>query len=1068
MQKNRQNAKKIRAETTLQSKIVMGVILLLGVFLLSLSVISAYEFDNSKSYNPTTKTVTIKNAFGLGETIAEVKLDSPQIVYVIEGKNRKVAEFTIDNKGDYESPLKQIELYNINKGMTKLQRNLDYKYKTISYKEVNDYKETCVNGKTLGNGTIVKTCSNEIIGTHQEEVITWNDFNEKTTLPIGKITIGIFTDVYTNDYVEWIPTLYGVRVYEWATWTASLNVGLHAYYNLSSIYNVYPPANHSLSGAGVYGNVRCLINDCVNIETSQVVIPNSAFTFWTASARNITINVWVNASALDELLFAGDTFNFYESGGVIKLDGFAGAQLTTPQILNQYLMLTILGNDTNGCLFANGTLAGCSTIGAATVPTSLGMGLGSVAIWDELGIWNRSLSPSEISDLYNNGAGLTFVAMSAPTIILNAPANNTKQSSNSVVFNWSSHDATEIINSSLFINGALNYTKLGSGTNRTDGQINLTFADGTYFWYVDTYDNDLANTVSEIRTLIIDNSPPSVIIKSPVNSSSFTAVTLPYPISFNWTGVDSSGFTNCWYANETSSVIAIGCDNNATINYNEGFHEIVIYANNSVGLISYNQTKFFINYILTNTTYDGEVFEGDTNNIIFNITGTSLSTPSVNITYNNTVYAMSGTSNGTFLSFNKSLSAPFVNADSWINFSIAYDVGSGMSNTGNISQKIIAITGINISSIGCGSTAYNLSLFDEENFTSLNGTVDYNIEYGTETNSTINKIFGSLTNVHEFYLCDNPLVDLNFTIGSAEFQYSAPNYVDRRYYIFSGTKITNQFINLSLYDLLSASQTSFKLEVEDTSLNPYVNKYTTLVRWYPSLNQYNVVDMGKTDELGVTVIHTRTEDVDYRIGVYELDGTLIKLADPTRMICLVDPCTYTLKVSPTEDDFTSIFGIDYTFNYNYTTGIWSFVYSDSSQRTQSMNLTVYKESGTQSINICSDYLTASAGALSCNTSLYTGTLRGIVVRKASPNVPFASKIVSIGTTAFTSGFGLFLTFLISIPIIFIFAFMSPIVAIIGGIVSLIPAFYFGSISIAILGGCAFLAGITIHFLKRIG
>ena len=46
--------------------------LLIGVILLLVLIpsISAFEFDNVKSYDEVTKTVTIENAFGLGDEIA--------------------------------------------------------------------------------------------------------------------------------------------------------------------------------------------------------------------------------------------------------------------------------------------------------------------------------------------------------------------------------------------------------------------------------------------------------------------------------------------------------------------------------------------------------------------------------------------------------------------------------------------------------------------------------------------------------------------------------------------------------------------------------------------------------------------------------------------------------------------------------------------------------------------------------------------------------------------------------------------------------------------------------------
>lgn len=368
----------------------------------------------------------------------------------------------------------------------------------------------------------------------------------------------------------------------------------------------------------------------------------------------------------------------------------------------------------------------------------------------------------------------------------------------------------------------------------------------------------------------------------------------------------------------------------------------------------------------------------------------------------------------------------------------------------------------------CNDTVYHFDFKDEENQTSLSGaTINYNFKYGIN-NGTANSIYGTLTGLSSFEICINATQAPNWTIGEGEIQYSINNYADRRYYIFDDSTATNITTNITLYNLFTASQTSFKLEVIDTSLSPYADKFTTLLRWYPQFNEYRIVGMSKTDENGESVIHVKTENVDYRIGVYERNGSLIKVEDPTRFVCLVNPCTYTLKISPTDVDFTSFFDVEYTFTYNTTTGIWTFIYSDSSQNTDTMNLTIYKITGTSVFSVCSDTATGYTGVLSCNTSAYTGKLKGVVVRSASPDIPIAQKVITTTSTAFSSSFGLWLSLLIGLPIVFIFSIMSPVAATIGGVIMLLPALYFGAVNWAIVGGVAILAGIVMHFLKRIG
>jgi hypothetical protein len=179
------------------------------------------------------------------------------------------------------------------------------------------------------------------------------------------------------------------------------------------------------------------------------------------------------------------------------------------------------------------------------------------------------------------------------------------------------------------------------------------------------------------------------------------------------------------------------------------------------------------------------------------------------------------------------------------------------------------------------------------------------------------------------------------------------------------------------------------------------------------------------------------------------------------------PCTYTLKISPREIDYTSFLNVDYSLTFNKTSNIWTFIFTDTTQKTTDMNLTIYRMTGTSVYPICTNSITAYTGAITCNTSGYTGELKAVVLRSASPPVQIAQKIVSVGTKGFTSSFGLWISLLLAIPIVFIFAFMTPVGAVIGGVISLIPALYFGAVSWVIVGGLAVLAGIVMHFLKRI-
>jgi len=170
------------------------MILLIGMFLISFaSAAELLTFDNVKVYYPDIQKVKVENTFGLGRTIAEIKLDTPLNVEVPIGY-QKVAQFTVYNYDDeYNEPLKNIDAYNLDEynlkeeKAIKIDRNFDYKL--LNYKDiiVDDYETVC---EVLKNTT--KICNDVLVGNHIKQKEEWIDF-DYTKLTKGNYSIGLFT-----------------------------------------------------------------------------------------------------------------------------------------------------------------------------------------------------------------------------------------------------------------------------------------------------------------------------------------------------------------------------------------------------------------------------------------------------------------------------------------------------------------------------------------------------------------------------------------------------------------------------------------------------------------------------------------------------------------------------------------------------------------------------------------------------------------------------------------------------------------------------------------------------------
>lgn len=667
-----------------------------------------------------------------------------------------------------------------------------------------------------------------------------------------------------------------------------------------------------------------------------------------------------------------------------------------------------------------------------------------------------------------------------PVVYLVSPADDTNYSSNDVNFVCNTTDDVDLGNVTLYGNFSgswlANETATINGTeNSTTFNIKVPY-NNSYIWNCYACDDTglcsfaTSNYTFEIEDEIIN------LVSVTLNEPNDSYETVENSILFNCSASYISGLVNL--------TLVIDGNDNFTV-YNSSIENLSLQTTQPLTIGAHNWTcrgeylndtgttavrsLTIQNYIINSETYNDPVYETALETFAINFThNAGYTNANTSFYYNGTKYTPTQVITGDTVYSSVSLYIPSVTQQTEKNIFWSIDLDSLNFNTTANTQTILKTTDISIVYTACAGgmfTALSYNFSDEVNGSGMNSDVEYNFKYGVG-NFTSKTLYGGYNNISTLNVCINASQS-NYSLGYGEVKYSSVGYVTRNYYMYYGfTLVNDTTYNYTLYDLESSQSTSFKLEVEDRSLNPYANIYTRLLRWYPSLNEYKTVEMGNTDENGATVIHVEAEDVDYRIGAYYLNGSLIKLADPSRMICLVNPCTYTLKVSLTDNDYTSFLGVDSDLDFNETTGLWSYVFSDETGITQNMNLTVYRMTPTSTNVICSSTVAGASGAISCNTSGYTGLLKGVVTRTASPATPIASLLREVGANAFKSTWGLFMILLLMIPIMFIFVYVSPVYAIAGGVITLYVAYMFGTINIGVLLGFVVMGGIILHFISK--
>lgn len=420
--------------------------------------------------------------------------------------------------------------------------------------------------------------------------------------------------------------------------SAALTDDLQYYYKLDEISgtnavdetNSY---NATANNARVFTVANTgIIGTDANLSQGNDYITISDTTRWETKEK--TVSVWVRTHSATAILRAG------QSGGAGNSEGWIFATNPSSQMTlgagsgkklftashnltgdNQYHHLVYLNTDNyahvefwiDGINVTNIAASG-SGISAGTNAFDLGA-IGSRSLFsdvniDEFGLWNRTLSASEIEDLYNNGTGLShpFTPPVPPTTDIEFTITND--------FNGSS-----IKDFTVDITWENSTTQTESTTNGTIELINVTYDQNTtinvtYYGITDYFNQTLTNQV------ITANTSNAVTTKTYQAIASLTATELI-------TNNSLSGVT-----------FYIGSKSGTEFNLTAGTHTVIA---EKTGY--YNLTGSITVAALSNTSY---TLEGMYNTIIdftaYNaITNASVSDFTISVDFGENVSTTNGT-----------------------------------------------------------------------------------------------------------------------------------------------------------------------------------------------------------------------------------------------------------------------------------------------------------------------------------------------------------------------------------------------------------------------------------------
>ncbi len=927
------------------------IILLMLCIVLLVGTVSAWNWDNSKSYDEKTKTVTIKNGcvlgICLGDDISTIKLNTP-LVYKVPLGNQKVAEFTINNFKNGNDVFNNLEFFNLRKDNEKFERDYDYKYKTTI--KVPKYKTVCDKGFSANRTAIDTNCRQEQTGFKDE--IVWEELDINDELPKGKITIGIFTEVLKGDKVEWIPTLFGVEIGEWAAWSASLLVDVtNAYhFNESSgnildyagsddgtpdgiSYGETPPSNLLGAVGFIHGSNDVVFNSGITGDTTATVMGWFNTTYAAGDNQYIMINTddgldrgWGFGlrSGDNSVLVAGVAWG---TGGTNANDGAWHSYMVTRDGSQYDLYLDGGSSPISSLTNAGGIFGSDNVMGGAT--TSLGY----EGHQSETAFFSSVKTNADFVEFHNSGNGLPYKLLVSPTITLNFPIDNYDSIETDITFNGTVYDilGNDIVNVSLYINGVLNETN-SSGINNTNYIFAKTLSDGDHNWTYEACDDSGGCQIATTRSL--------TILRIVINSQTYNNETI-------------EGATETFIAN---------------ITLRGG--EFLIEAN--------------LNYNGTSKSATASSLGDETFNLISTFTIPSV-IADVNLTFFWMITLTTGQIN--LSSFNqtvKNIGIDNCTAYSTVifNYTIVDEENQNqlVGNTDNTSLEL------------------NIEIFNlDKSVSVLNFSTSYN-----QTNPSAVCLSINLTN-DTIYVLDSTV------------KYNADGYVPE-YYNIQNFELKNSSIpqEINLFDLLEDDSTEFQITFKDSNFVATENALIQINRQYVSEGLFKTVEIPKTDSNGQTVAHLVEKNIVYNILVLK-EGVILGTFSNIIAFCedaVLGSCFISLnalEAGAEVFDYDEEIGLISSFDYNETTRILQFDFSTTDGSVKNISLSSVKMDRLGNTSVCSSYLVSASGSLYCTVPASIGNETIIVKIYVDGDLKIRNYI-SAGTEFDIGDAGFFLMF----------------------------------------------------------
>lgn len=994
--------------------------LIFGVVLLTIllaGVVSSAEWDNIKSYDQETKTVTITNWLGLGNDLQKATLNYNS--YDCVSNCKAETELTLYNDGIL---IEDLTFYRLFKNGTKRiepPRSYALKY----YVDIGDVEvkqiETLKNGTTIYSRTVVYNGKNW----------GWVDYKIGQEVKAGTYKIKLEGTKKIYEVYDWIVTLQGKQIDEWATW-GNISLGdqaevlLIAPVNRSTIAigtNAYFNATVNITGGDTLKNMSLYTNDGGVWSINATTVFNSSsggvnYAHLTgqqgSSDGATTVITYQNITMTKEGYLTGIEKNasntatwgyvMFPNRSVIQNASFGGTNYATfsPSVHLVNGQQYLVGVDNGGGAYTS-TFSGEVFPYPATRTFFNYVGANYWYSYENnnerwisirnINITNSSEQPAPSYYAEN------FTKVIQGKTLWNVQACDNSSACGFAVANWTILQAPFITilsptnssytTSTIFFNATSDktistWTVNYNGTNVTNFPINtsLNVEDGTHHLLLYALDSDGVLALNDSIYFAVDTGPPVFTANAP--NITYDLLVNQQNLTLNIFVNDTSNLDTIYYRyNYTQTNVTHGVINNWVINdtivYQGGINNITLWANDSFGNINqyvYNWTAKVIDF---GGSYNTETTEGALES--FNNTirvNSSLSLSDLDLIYNTTRQGGSSATSGLNLILTKNnLAVP--NVTQPVNLSFYWSLVLSDSSIINLTARNQTVYNISLDDCSAFTNKlYNFTIIDEELQTNLTDTtLEIAIKVYDASRSTLVINFSGSYPTNPTSICLNRALTPGVVyLVDALIRYESLISANEYYNIVNSSLTSATTLqNITLYDLNLTDSTDFQVTFTGDDYQPVENALIYLQRQYISENAFKTVELPLTDSNGQTILHMVRNNVIYNIIVMK-DGVVLATFNNLNAFCedfTIGDCKINLNSADANTDLFAYTDLGISFNppfFNETSRdmTFSFTSIDGTSKTVLMNISRNNLFGNSTV--CSDTLTSAGGTLTCSIS----------------------------------------------------------------------------------------------------